>query len=51
MSKLHQVKLFDLDGTSESQLTTIKALRAWAAPRVSSNQIIVADKKENNNEQ
>ena len=51
MSKLHQIKLFDLDGTSESQLTTIKALRAWAAPRVSSNQIIVTDKKENNNEQ
>lgn len=51
MSKSHQVKLFDLDGTSESQLTTIKALRAWAAPRVSSNQIIVTDKKENNNEQ
>ena len=48
----HQIKLFVLRDSSESQLETIKTIRAWAAPRISSDQIItVTDNKEKNNEQ
>jgi hypothetical protein len=54
LSNLHQVKLFVLHDTSVSQLEAIKKIRAWAAPRISSDQITSVtdtDKKEMNNEQ
>lgn len=52
LNKTHQLKLFVLRDSSESQLEAIKKIRAWAAPRISSNQIIpVTDNKEMNNEQ
>lgn len=52
LSNLHQVKLFVLHDTSESQLQVIKKVRAWAAPRISSDQTVhVTDNKEKNNEQ
>lgn len=50
---LHQVKLFALHESSESQLQVIKTIRAWAAPRISSDQITSVtdtDKKEMDNE-
>lgn len=54
LSNAHQLKLFVLGDSSESQLETIKTIRAWAAPRISSDQNISVtdtDKKEMNNEQ
>ena len=52
LSNAHQIKLFVLLNSSESQLEAIKTIRAWAAPRISSDQIIaVTDNKEKNNEQ
>mgnify|MGYP000693781010 CR=1 FL=1 len=54
LSNAHQLKLFVLRDSSESQLETIKTIRAWAAPRISSDQNISVtdtDKKEMNNEQ
>ena len=44
--------MFVLHNSSESQLEAIKTIRAWAAPRISSDQIIaVTDNKEKNNDQ
>ena len=52
LSNALQLKLFVLHNSSESQLEAIKQIRAWAAPQISSNQIIpVTDIKEMNNEQ
>lgn len=54
LCNLHQVKLFTLLDSSESQLQAIKTIRAWAAPRISCEQVIPVtdtDKKETNNEQ
>lgn len=52
LSNAHQIKLFVLRDSSESQLEAIKTIRAWAAPRISSDQIIaVTDNREMNNEQ
>ena len=52
LSNAFQLKLFVLHNSSESQLEAIKQIRAWAAPQISSNQIIpVTDIKEMNNEQ
>ena len=52
LSNAHQIKLFVLRDACESQLEAIKKIRAWAAPRISSNKIIpVTDNKELNNEQ
>ena len=52
LCNLHQVKLFALHDSSESQLQVIKTIRAWAAPRISSDQTVhVTDNKEKNNEQ
>lgn len=53
LCNLHQVKLFALHESSESQLQVIKTIRAWAAPRISSDQITSVtdtDKKEMDNE-
>ena len=44
------VKMFQIKETSESQLETIKALRAWAAPRITTGQISTTDIKEESNE-
>ena len=52
LSNLHQIRIFVLSDTSESQLQVIKKVRAWAAPRISSDQTVhVTDNKEKNNEQ
>lgn len=53
LSNAHQIKLFVLRDSSESQLEVIKTIRAWAAPRISSDQIHTVtdtDNKEKNNE-
>ena len=51
LSNLHQVKIFVLRDTSESQLQVIKKVRAWAAPRISADRTIhVTDNKEKNND-
>lgn len=54
LSNTHQIKLFVLSDSSESQLEAIKTIRAWAAPRISSDQnisVIDTENKETNNEQ
>lgn len=54
LTKTHQLKLFVLRDSSESQLEAIKQIRAWAAPRISSDHIISltdTNNKEKNNEQ
>lgn len=53
LGNLHQTKLFVLHDSSESQLQVIKTIRAWAAPRISADQIgpmTDTDKKEIDNE-
>lgn len=49
-SKTRNVKMFQIKETSESQLETIKALRAWAAPRITTGQISMTDIKEESND-
>ena len=44
------VKMFQIKETSESQLETIKALRAWAAPRITTGQVSTTDIKEESND-
>ena len=44
------VTMFQITETSESQLTTIKALRAWAAPRITTGQVSTTDIKEESND-
>ena len=46
----HNVTMFQITGTSESQLETIKALRAWAAPRITTGQVSTTDIKEESND-
>lgn len=46
----HNVAMFQITGTSESQLETIKALRAWAAPRITTGQVSTTDIKEESND-
>ena len=43
------IKIFQIRETSESQLETIKALRAWAAPRITTEQVSTTDIKEESN--
>ena len=45
-----KVTMFQITGTSESQLETIKALRAWAAPRITTGQVSTTDIKEESND-
>lgn len=47
----HNIKLFVVTHTTESQLEAVKSLRSWAAPRISAIQSSVTDKKENSHEQ
>ena len=52
LNKTHQLKLFVLRDSSESQLEVVKNIRALAAPRISSDRTIhVTDNKEKNNDQ
>ncbi len=44
--KSRNVSIFLTTGTSESQLENIKALRAWAAPRITTRQVSMTDVKE-----
>lgn len=46
----HQVKMFSLKGDTQSQLETVKLLRAWAAPRISASEAASPDTKEVTNE-
>lgn len=44
------VTMFQITETSQSQLETIKALRAWAAPRITIGQMSTTDVKEESND-
>lgn len=46
----HDVEMFQITEASESQLKTIKALRAWAAPRITTRQVSMTNVKEKNND-
>lgn len=50
LGKEHQVKMFSLKDDAQSQLDTVKLLRAWAAPRISASEAAPADTKEVTNE-
>lgn len=47
----HQAKLFVLENNGQAQLAALKALRAWAAPRLSALEENVTDTKEEKHEQ
>lgn len=51
LAQEHQVKLFVLENNGQAQLETLKALRAWAAPRLTTLEVNVTDTKEEKNEQ
>lgn len=47
----HQLKLFVLQEDTQSQLDTVKALRAWAAPRITTIQTNLTEQKETTNDE
>ena len=50
LGEVHQIKMFSLKDDAQSQLETVKLLRAWAAPRISATEAAPADTKEVTNE-